>query len=99
MDCGHYCTAAGHNVLVSHLTTTWLHFALHLTVGASGEEWLHTGCRNNVLQVFLIQSGVNTTKAEPAVAHGYMIVRATDGQLSFHSERLRPLSENEDKSL
>lgn len=66
---------------------------------ASGEEWLQTGCRNNVLQVFLIQSGVNTTKVEPAVAHGYVIVRATDGQLSFHSELLRPLSENKDKSL
>lgn len=28
----YYCTAAGHNVLLSHLTTICVHFALHLRV-------------------------------------------------------------------
>lgn len=44
----HYCAAAGHDVLLSHSTTIWLHFALRLIVDAPGEDWLQTGCRNNV---------------------------------------------------
>lgn len=82
----HYCTAAGRSCYLIELLFL-LHFALHLIVDAFGEEWLETGCRNHVLQAFLIQSGVNTTRVEPAVAHSYLIVRVTDGQLmlSFHS--------------
>lgn len=97
----HYCTAAGHHVLLAHLTTIRLHFALHLIVDVFGEEWLKTDCRNNVLEVFLIQSGVKSTRVEPAVAHSYLMVRVTDGQpmFSFHSELLCPLSENKDKSV
>lgn len=55
-----YCAAAGHKGLLSHLTTIWLHFALHPTVDAIGEKWLQTGCRSNVLQIFITQSGMST---------------------------------------